>query len=311
MKKAKVLFIILPLMIFSACGQLTSEELTYYNEEPNYIKTDALFLEERYAPSDFVCVGDKIIATDSKNDCLLIINKDFEKIETIGKTGNGDNEYIDPHGIQCFDDKFYVMDSGNSRIKIIDSNFKYIDEINLKEIVFSDPSSFFDDLAIDDNGNIFFTVNAKFCKDDGKLYCIENTSNEIKVLMNNCTGIVSAYNNKIYFTNTVEYIKNRSASGNHYIYEIENCELMSLYHLPNHYTPVGIYVDDSGVYCSSMGYSEISKTNIEERQVTTLFSEQPNFDDDEDKEYAVMSVDNEIIYLLENVSKVIYKLEQR
>ncbi len=298
-------------MIFSACGTPHMEELTYNNEKPNYIKTDELILEERYAPSDFVCIGDKIIATDSKNDCLLIIDKDFKKIEAIGETGNGDNEYINPRGIQYFDGMFYVMDSGNSRIKIIDSNFEYEDEINLKEIVFNDPSSFLDDLAIDDNGNIFFTVNAKFCRKDGKLYCIENISNEIKVLMNNCTGIVSAYNNKIYFTNTVEYIKNRSASGRHYIYEIENREIMSLYHLPDDYTPVSIYVNDSGVYCLSMGYSEISKTNIEERQVNTLFSEPPDFNDSKDKEYAAMSIDDEIIYLLENVSNVIYKLEPR
>lgn len=318
MMKTKFMYLALALSLaaLSACSDsFPTSELAYMEATESYVKNETLNLNGKYSPYDFVSLNDKIVATDSENDCLLIIDKESGSIETKGQTGNGSEDYLSPRGIWVSGDFIYVMDSGNRRIKILDSKLKVQDEIRLSGIEFTDPFSSLNDISVDESGNIFFTVYSTE-KRDAKLYCIEKGTNEPKVLLNNCTGVVASFHNKTYFTNTYEFGKDKdgeyASSGTHYIYEIENNKVTSTYLLPEQYTPTAIYIDSSGFYCSSIAYREISKIDLDKMQVIPMFSE-PTYHNEtaeEAKHYGALMSDNGSFRLVENNNNEIYKLTE-
>lgn len=318
MMKTKFMYLALALSLaaLSACSEaFPTSELAYMKATENYVKADALTFNGKYSPYDFISLNDKIVATDSENDCLLIIDKESGSIETNGQTGNGGEDYLSPHGIWASGDFIYVMDSGNKRIKILDSRLKVQDEIRLSGIEFTDPFSFLNDISVDESDHIFFTVYSTE-KRDAKLYYIEKDTNEPKVLLNNCTGVIASYHNKTYFTNTYEFGKDKdgeyASSGTHYIYEIENNEVISAYLLPEQYTPTAISIDSGGFYCSSIAYREISKIDLDKMQVMPMFSEPTYHNEtaDEAKHYGALMSDNGSFLLVENNKHEIYKLTE-
>lgn len=316
MKKTKFIFLVLSLAALSACSDsFPTSELAYLEAAESYVKADTFNLNGKYNPYDFICLNEKIVATDSENDCLLIIDTESGNIETKGQTGNGGEDYLNPHGIWASDDFVYVMDSGNRRIKILDSALKVQDEIRLSDIVFANPFSFLNDISVDESENIFFTVYS-IEKRDAKLYYIKKGTTEPKILMDNCTGVVATYHEKTYFANTYEFGKSKdgeyASSGTHFIYEIENNEMISSYLLPEQYTPTAISIDDSGFYCSSIAYREISKIDLNTMQVIPLFSEPTHHNEtaEEAKHYGALMSDNGSFWLIESNNHEIYKLTE-
>lgn len=316
MKVIKVLIFTVFTFMLAACSKSVSpvNTLSYINEDELCFKKSSEFnFDKNYTVYDLVCIDDEIIATDSENDCLLIINKENGEMKTKGKTGNGNDDYLNPHGIYIKDDLIYVVDSGNNRIKILDTNLDFVNSIGTNNItLWKDTGAFLDDISVDDDGNIFFTVNTCIEK-DAKLYCIEQGSDNPNVIMNNCTGVVTSYGNKTYFANTFELSKSmEKRTGNSYIYEIENNEVVSSYLLPEKYAPIGLYVDESGLYCSSLTYREISKIDFNSMNVMPFFAEEIliNESKDELKKYGSLIYSDNCFWLIETNHNSIYMLKE-
>ena len=312
MKKTILLLSAITIFI-SACSEpIPQNELKYIEADSEYVRTEVINSDGKYSISDFICIDNQIIATDPENDCILTIDKESGTIKTSGQTGNGNDDYINPRGIWVYNDLIYIVDAGNARIKILDLQLNYQSEIDLSSLTVAHPSDYLNDIAVDDNGNIYITVAAYYRESDEKLYFIKNGSDEITAIMDKCTGVVTSYGGKAYFANSLEYVDNFGVSGNHYIYELENGKITSSYTLPYEYTPMGIYADNDGIYCSSASCREISRVNLNNMQATRLYFEPIRLSESktEYKEYGSLISDGEAIYLIESMSGAIYKLEK-
>lgn len=314
-KKLKVLFIAFSVTALTACSAIIpSSELTYIKPEKEpYIKSDTIKPEGNYTMHDFIMSDGKIIATDSENDCLLIINPESGETKTRGQTGNGNDDYLNPRGIWLKDDTVYVMDSGNSRIKILDRDLSCKASIDISAIKLwaQEAMSYFNDISVDDNGNIFFTVDT-LTKGEARLYCIESGSDKPKAIMKGCSGVVASYGDKTYFANTWEHVEDhKRQTGNSYIYEIEECKYIVSYSLPYSYSPVGIYVGEDGMYCSSDGWQEVTKVDLDSLTAACMFSEPvvENAKYSEREHYGAVYFENDTLWLLETSSSEIYRLE--
>lgn len=315
MKKLKVLFIAFSVTALTACSAIIpSSELTYIRPEKEpYIKSDTIKPEGNYTVHDFIMSDGKIIATDSKNDCLLIIDPESGETETRGQKGNGNDDYLHPRGIWLNNDTVYVMDSGNSRIKILDVNLNFKDSIDISDIELwaQEVMSYFNDISVDDDGNIFFTIDT-VKKGEARLYCIESGSDKPKAIMKGCSGVVASYGEKTYFANTFEFVDDMmTQSGENYIYEIEECKYIVSYSLPRSYSPAGIYIGEDGMYCSSYGWKEVSKVDLDSLTAACMFSEPivENAKYNEQEHYGAVYFENDTLWLLETNSSEIYKLE--
>ncbi|MBD5105309.1 MAG: hypothetical protein HDT47_10685, partial [Ruminococcaceae bacterium] len=315
MKKLKVLFIAFSVTALTACSAIIpSSELTYIKPEKEpYIKSDTIKPEENYTMHDFIMSDGKIIATDSKNNCLIIIDPESGETKTQGQTGDGNDDYLHPRGIWLKDDTIYVMDSGNSRIKILDRDLSCKDSIDISviELWGQEVMSYFNDISVDDNGNIFFTIDTSR-KGEARLYCIESGSDKPKALIKGCSGVVASYGDKTYFANTWEHREDYAKqTGNSYIYEIEECKYIVSYSLPYTYASTGIYVGDDGMYCSSYSGQEVTKVDLDSLTAACMFSEPvvKNAEYNEREHYGAVYFENDTLWLLETNSNEIYKLE--
>lgn len=315
MKKLKVLFIAFSVTALTACSAIIpSSELTYIKPEKEpYIKSDTIKPEGNYTMHDFIMSDGKIIATDSENDCLLIIDPESGETETQGQKGNGNDDYLHPRGIWLKDDTIYVMDSGNSRIKILGRDLSCKDSIDISviELWSQEVMSYFNDISVDDNGNIFFTIDTSR-KGEARLYCIESGSDKPKALIKGCSGVVASYGDKTYFANTWEHREDYAKqTGNSYIYEIEECKYIVSYSLPYNYASTGIYAGDDGMYCSSYSKQEVTKVDLDSLTAARMFSEPvvENAKYDKREHYGAVHFENDTLWLLETNSNEIYKLE--
>lgn len=310
------MLIALPVIISAACSAVIPvSELTYITPEKEpYIRSDTIKPESGYTIHDFILSDGKIIATDSQNDCLLIIDPESGATVTKGQSGNGNDDYLRPRGIWLNNDTVYVMDSGNSRIKILDLDLNFKEAIDVSGIKFHLPEyeSFFDDISADDNGNIFFTINT-IRKGEARLYCIESGSDKPKAIMKGCSGVVASYGDKTYFANTWEHTEDYSKqTGNSYIYEIEECKYIVSYSLPYGFAAAGICVKEGEIYCSSHGWQKVAKADTDSLTAVSVFSEpiKDNAKYEEMKQYDAMCFENETLWLLEKKSSEIYKLTE-
>lgn len=307
----KVILIALPVIISAACSVIPVSELTYITPEKEpYIRSDTIKPRDGYTMYDFILSDGKIIATDSKNDCLLIIDPKSGETKVHGQKGSGNDDYLHPRGIWLNNDTVYVMDSGNSRIKILDRNLSYKDSIDISDIELwaQEVMSFFDDISADDNGNIFFTINTTR-KGEARLYCIESGSDKPKAIMKGFSGVVASYGDKTYFANTWEHQEdNAKQTGNSYIYEIEECKYIVSYSLPYSYAPAGICVGEKVMYCSSYSWQEVSKVDLDSLTAARMFSE-PVVENAKWEYYGAVHFENDTLWLLETNSNEIYKLE--
>ncbi len=73
------------------------------------------------------CLGNRLAATDFKNDLFYIFRPDGTVLKKIGKTGSGEGEFHGPEGI-CYDPggNIYVVDSANHRVQKFNSGGSFI-----------------------------------------------------------------------------------------------------------------------------------------------------------------------------------------
>ena len=140
-----------------------------YEVHASDLKADSIDLSQLgiSTPEGIVVDEEKIVISDSGNNCLYAMGLHGENLSKVGGIGNGKCEFLHPTGLTYTGGKYYVVDSGNDRIEILDKDFGYVDQLHLPDVKFS-PDDHFTSIAIDENGGIY--VCGTFAKNSGIYY---------------------------------------------------------------------------------------------------------------------------------------------
>lgn len=70
-------------------------------------------------PADFIVLEDKIVVSDTDDNCIVVYDKEGNLLRRIGREGQGPGEFIKPRTLGMLDDNLIVTDAQNSRIQVI------------------------------------------------------------------------------------------------------------------------------------------------------------------------------------------------
>ena len=142
-KKFKILILVIILSIISFIfirNILKSNKSGNYKIDFNPILSSNYKIEEfksefsMNSPNSFQYYNDYIYITDTNNNRIIKVNLDGKIVKEIGKSGNGDLEFLKPSCITVINDLIYIFDKDNVKIKIYDLDFSFIKFIDLSSI---------------------------------------------------------------------------------------------------------------------------------------------------------------------------------
>lgn len=204
------------------------------------------------APQGILCSEEDILISDGENDCLILCDYEGNVIKSIGMTGNGKTEFINPGAIAAYNDEIYVIDRGNQRIQIFDKDLNYIDEIKLKDTRSSDPDYVPAMLAVNEEGVYVsgYSLNDPVVD--------KYTGGERTEIGENFLGTVSVHDGQVYFINSMVRFYDKKektfgavTSGPEYLMSIKGNELVRQQELPNGFGISDFIMDDDGIVCIS------------------------------------------------------------
>ena len=94
-----------------------------YEVHASDLKADSIDLSQLgiSTPEGIVVDEEKIVISDSGNNCLYVMDLQGENLSKVGGIGNGECEFLHPTGLAYTRGYYYVVDSGNDRIEIENS----------------------------------------------------------------------------------------------------------------------------------------------------------------------------------------------
>ena len=90
-------------------------------------------------PNGIICLEDSIMISDKASDAIIQMDYSGNLIKKIGKTGNGEGEFLSPGAIKEYNHEIYVLDQGNNRVQIFDEQLNYVDKVDLINKKINDP----------------------------------------------------------------------------------------------------------------------------------------------------------------------------
>ena len=111
-------------------------------------------------PADIaITEDDRIIVSDSANDCVHVLNHDGSTANTFGLSGSGEGQLKRPWGVVTDGDNILVADNGNQRIQIFKFDGSFVSVIACKDDPLHDPRS----LAVTKDGFVYVTDSGSHC----------------------------------------------------------------------------------------------------------------------------------------------------
>lgn len=109
----------------------------------------------------FICVGpnDKIIVSDTNNDCVQVLSRDGRFLFQFGSSGSNKGELRQPFGVATDGENILVVDSGNKRVQVFSSEGKFVSMIQSKEVPLDQPRG----LAVTNDGHVLVTDRDNHC----------------------------------------------------------------------------------------------------------------------------------------------------
>ena len=160
-------------------------------------------------PAGIISIGDNILVTSRADNSILILDSSGKHIKTIGRTGNGPLEFINPSGMATHGGNLYVVDSGNSRIQILNSSYEYIDSLPIEPLSKVN-SSDYTDIAVDSMGTVYLTTNNLFAE-KAKVYIVKEDG--ITTTSQNLHGYLFADEDDIWAINTLVLYETKDKYG--------------------------------------------------------------------------------------------------
>lgn len=208
----KLLFLLL-LLFLAGCSKGESEEESKdkpYTLDPvdgdviivyadGYEAEVFIDLTEEINLRGLLCRTDDILAVDTAGNRILQFNYEGELIGSIGTTGNGKGEFLNPLWLTACDEKLYVLDSGNMRVVVLNPDLSVEKEISLQGFGIHGFGRTFSSLAVLNEDMIFITMEDF---DNNKAFLLKNQK-ELMILEEKFEGICAAGNGKVYFAQSM------------------------------------------------------------------------------------------------------------
>ena len=248
----------------------------------NYQLDNSFFDNSLFSSPAGVLVEDSsIYITDSSKNCVYVFDLAGSLLKTIGTTGNGNMQFLQPHQIRCYDNLFYILDSGNNRIQVYSKEFEYEKTIKLIEFIewdFGEENDFaYCDMAFDKEGNIF--VSALAMQSHNTRVLRIDKQGIVTQLGDELVGYLASINGEIYFANhktAITGLQNGKAntyylSHENYLYKLIDGKLDVLSELPFKYDTVNFTYDNNYLYLSSYSLGTLDKFSVLGQYIGTIY----------------------------------------
>lgn len=278
------------------------------------IKLNKINVEEIKSVSGIVCRENDILLTDMKENCIFRIDYNGKLIEKIGKTGNGELEFLNPHNIKIYDDEVYILDSGNKRVVVLDKDLKFIEKI---DIDLDDELKEYQDftlkyIAVNDD---YIMLNGLSTRRSDNIICIDRKTKEKRKIAENFFGPMSFYKDKFYAINYFVKVYNPDESdfftleiGENFLFNVDPKEgLKNKIDLSPGLHAADILVKKDSLYLVSNSLREIVKYDLSGKP---LFVTEQILDMDDDDYISGMDMDvNGSFYISSERGNIIYKVD--
>ena len=286
------------------------EKRDIVNARVSYLVSDNYFNLEMSEPAGIAVANGKIAVTDSADNCIYIFSNSGEHIDTIGKTGNGQMQFLAPCQIVFSNNRYYILDSGNSRIQILDQDFSYLNEIKLTPIEDFSSDCKYQDFIVDQNGDIYITSYALTPKYT-KIFKV-TPNGTIHEIGDNLIGYIGIIDNTIYFANyktlyrAQENFREQTyvLTYENYLEKIEDDSMEKAGELPFGYNPSDFTSDDNGIFIYSERFCTLDYFDNEVNYQETLYQ----FEDNVNIKYLAYDQETKCIFASAPTEGKIYRI---
>lgn len=162
---------------------IREEELNTNMNNPELIlntkKNENVNCYELHVSNSKICgmifLDKKMLLVDYKNGKIIIMDKQGDIMNQVGKLGSAPGEFQNPTGIAKSQQYIYILDDGNSRVQIMDYDLNYVKEIPIDKSEL-DSDIVFEDIAVDKNDNIY--ISGRFLINPGLLVINADTGKQ-------------------------------------------------------------------------------------------------------------------------------------
>ncbi len=248
-----------------------------------------------------LCREDDILAVDMLGNKILRFGYDGTLLETIGVTGNGEGEFLNPLALAEHDGKLYLLDAGNFRIVVLNQEFLMEKEISLQELGIHDFSSGDSSLAVLNENAIFITSSY-----ENKAFLLKN-QNELLTLEENFYGVCTVGGGKAYVAQSVLVNGSIAETGKVFYAEYNEKEGLIKNQLPYFNSPRDLIVFGEDMYVLNGYYGAIERCALNGDYKKTIYKFAKTLDD---RTYLThFAIDSERnFYVYDNYNHVIKKV---
>lgn len=265
MEELNKLDIGLPEEAFTACGEYA---LAVW--EPS--------LTGLQQPSGIIAFEEKVLVVDSDSHCLIVLDMNGNRLQSIGAPGNGDNEFLRPSAIRKTNNGFCILDAGNDRIVNYSDSLEYQGYQQLIR-----PSTTFDfyDFAYDEQGALYLSrmdpkVQRAYC------YASPDCSDPTPIA-ENCCASLAVKDGDVYVINygtsfiesNPEYPQDSAAttgfaSGRSFLFSADVSALHKEYDLPAKLSATSFCFTDNALYVYSASINSVLQFDLDGNFIKTI-----------------------------------------
>lgn len=299
-------------LFLCSCQSTSSEEEYLENFLFNEVNTYQLdvFIDgtEIFGkPQAILCGEDALFFADREKDCIYKYNYNGELLKTIGTTGNGTGEFLEPI-VMAIDNNgsLYVGENGNRRIQEIDEEGNFIQSFELEDLK-KDKSSILMDMETDADNTIFLTVRS-YSEKLSQLYQIKE--GKVSKTGKKISGVLGSDTTKelILYLQSNRWEDGNIYSATGYIGRIQNGVIEKMAKLPSLYYASDVVIYDGFMYAYSKAYATLDKFTLDGEYIETIFSQEAN----QRIELNYLAVDSKgNFYMSGEENKMIYQIRKK